>query len=333
LEHLNRSQLQGVLAHEFSHIVNGDIRINVQALGALQGIEAIASAARCLLRIGISRGVNGSMLATAFGCVLWPVGQIGVLFGSLARMALNRQREFLADAAAVQFTRDPQGLGSALKLIAAHALQGRMESSAAQSASHLFFAEGVPALGRLLASHPPIELRIQRLDPAWDGTLPSFLPAHATGMDRAETDRCCDEVGCDELDVAVPDTRAAMAAENQTVAASSPAAAPDFSDVSRVGASGFAEDVGIALAEEKVAQAVGRIASPSCETPAAEGSLSRPGDISEADKQAYLKAIARAIADPNRRPYDPRVTHWPTLAATAAAIFFAWMIFSWLTSR
>jgi len=332
LEHLNRSQLQGVLAHEFSHIVNGDVRINVQALGALQGIEAIASAARYLLRIGILRGVNGSMLATAFGCALWPVGQIGVLFGSVARMALNRQREFLADAAAVQFTRDPQGLGSALKLIAAHALQGRMESSAAQSASHLFFAAGRPALGRLLASHPPIELRIQRLDPAWDGTLPTFLPAHATSMDWAETDRSCDEVACDELDAAVPNTRAATAAESHTVA-SSPAAAPDFSGFPRVGAGGLTYDGCVALAEEKVAQAAGRIASPSFETLAAAGSPSRQGNISEAEEQAYLEAIARAIADPNRRRYDPQVTHWPTLAATAAALLVAWMILSWLTSR
>jgi len=273
------------------------------------------------------------MLATAFGCALWPVGQIGVLFGSLARMALNRQREFLADAAAVQFTRDPQGLASALKLIVAHALQGRMDSSAAQSASHLFFAEGRPALGRLLASHPPIELRIQRLDPAWEGTLPTFLPADATGMDRAETNRRCDEVECDELDVEVPNTRAAMTAEARSVTPSSPATATDFSDVSGLGAGGLAGDVGIALAEEKAAQAVGRIASPSCETPAAEGGLSRQGNISEADKQGYLEAIARAIADPNRRPYDPQVTHWPTLAATAEAIVVAWMIFSWLTSR
>ena len=108
LDYLDRSQLQAVLAHEFSHIVNRDVRINVQTLGALQGIEAVASIARHFRRMGISSGINGSMLATAFSIVLWPVGQIGVLFGSLARMALNRQREFLADAAAVQYTRNPR---------------------------------------------------------------------------------------------------------------------------------------------------------------------------------------------------------------------------------
>ena len=194
LEHLNRSQLQGVLAHEFSHIVNRDVRINVQTLGALQGIEAIASAARYLLRMGVSSGVNGSMLATAFGCVLWPVGQIGVLFGSLARMALNRQREFLADAAAVQFTRYPEGLSSALKLIAGHARQGQMESGAAQTASHLFFAEGTSSLGCLLSSHPPIEMRIRRLDPEWDGVLPIVLPIQATPVDPPDNDQVHDQV-------------------------------------------------------------------------------------------------------------------------------------------
>ena len=334
LEHLNRSQLQGVLAHEFSHIVNGDVRINVQALGALQGIEAIASAARYLLRIGVSSSGGGSMLATAFGCVLWPVGQIGVLFGSLARMALNRQREFLADAAAVQYTRDPQGLASALKLIAAHAVQGRMASSAAQSASHSFFAEGIPALGRLLASHPPIESRIQRIDPAWDGTLPASLPAQcAPGIVRMESDPRCDDVECDELRAAVSNTGAAMTAESQIIAPWSPDFAQDCSDVSGMGAGGLAEVGAVALADEKVAQAVGTIASPSCETPAMERGPSRLGDISEADKLAYLESIARANADPNRRSYDPQVTHWPTLAAAAAALFVAWMLFSWITSR
>ena len=177
LEHFGREQLQGVLAHEFSHIVNGDVRMNCKTLGALRGIEAIASAARYLLRMGASPGVNGSMIPLAFGFVLWPVGQIGVLFASIVRMSLNRQREFLADAAAVQFTRYPEGLSSALKLIAGHAHHGRIQSAAAQSSSHLFFAEGASPLGRLLMSHPPLEVRIRRLDPQWDGVLPTFLPA------------------------------------------------------------------------------------------------------------------------------------------------------------
>ena len=162
-----------MLAHEFSHIVNRDVRINVQTLGALQGIQAIASASTYLLRMGVAYSINGSTVATAFGYALWPVGQIGVLFGSLAKMALNRQREYLADAAAVQFTRHPEGLSSALKLIAAHAYQGKMESHVAQTASHLFFAEGTSPLGCLLSSHPPIEERIRLLDPEWDGVLPS----------------------------------------------------------------------------------------------------------------------------------------------------------------
>jgi Zn-dependent protease with chaperone function len=179
LEHLNRSQLQGVLAHEFSHIVNLDVRINVQTLGALQGIEAVASVARFLVRLGQTSSMQLSFLPTIFGCLLWPVGQIGVFFGALARMAINRQREFLADAAAVQFTRSAEGLSSALRLIEAHERQGRLESKAARHASHFFFADGSVALGGLLRSHPPIELRIQRLDPSWKGmasTAPAATP-------------------------------------------------------------------------------------------------------------------------------------------------------------
>ena len=161
LEHLDRAQLQGLLAHEFSHIVNGDVRINIQTLGALQGIEAIASAASYLLKLGVSSGVNGSMLATAFGCVLWPVGQIGVLFGSLARMALNRQREYLADAAAVQFTRNPDGLSSALKLIAAHDFHGTNEIGNLPRDKSLFLRGGN------IATRVPIEVPSSDREPHW----------------------------------------------------------------------------------------------------------------------------------------------------------------------
>jgi Zn-dependent protease with chaperone function len=293
LEHLNRSELQGVLAHEFSHIVNRDVRINVQTLGALQGIEAIASAANYLLRMGVSSGVNGSMLATAFGGVLWPVGQIGVLFGSLARMALNRQREFLADAAAVQFTRYPEGLSSALKLIATHERQGRMTSEAARAASHFFFAEGTPSLGRLLSSHPPIELRIRRLDPEWDGVLPIALPAHAVEiLDRPESDRCCDEVETATRHAPMTDC-----GESGTVAPLPTATAPIPPD-----------------------------APEADETRSAE-----QGGIFEADKQAFLETLTRVRTSSTRREYDPSVTHWPTLVAAAAAVLGGLILFSLLT--
>jgi hypothetical protein len=192
----------------------------------------------------------------------------------------------------------------------------------------------MPALGRLLASHPPIESRIQRIDPAWDGTLPTSLPAqYATGIDRMATDRCRDGVECDDLRAAVSNTGAALAAESQIIAPWPPDFAPYCADVSVMSAGGLAEVGAIALAEEEVAQRADRIASPSCDTPAMECRLTRPDNISEAEKQAYLEAIARANAGPSRRPYDPQVTHWPTLAAAAAALFVAWMLFSWITSR
>jgi Zn-dependent protease with chaperone function len=171
LDMLDRSQLQGVLAHEFSHILNRDVQLNLKTLGILDGIEAIASVARYLGRMSRSSTTQAAPLAAVFAAVLWPIGKIGWLFGLLAKMALNRQREFLADAAAVQFTRNPEALADVLKLIAAHERGAEVESNAAQLASHLFFAQGTCGFANLLRSHPTLEERIVRLQPDWDGQL------------------------------------------------------------------------------------------------------------------------------------------------------------------
>ena len=296
LEHLNRGELQGVLAHEFSHIVNLDGRINVQTLGVLQGMEVVAAGARFLLGMGVGSGVFGSMMATVFGYVLWPVGQIGVLFGSLARMALNRQREFLADAAAVQYTRDPEALSSALKLIAGHAYQGQLVSSAAQSACHLFFAEGTSALRAALSSHPPLEERIRRLDPEWDGVFPIALPvAVAAVLDNQ------DQPPPGEVTSAIGTTPVAAATYEQPPA--SPPK-PGTAIQSSVPCPGSRQDGGAA-----------------------------DGIVSEADKQAFLKTLAAVRAGRSQPVYSPQVTHWPTLVATFAAVIVASAAFTWLTSR
>jgi len=290
LEHLDRSQLQGVLAHEFSHIVNQDVRINVQTLGALQGIEAIASAAKYLLRMGVSSGLHGSMLAIAFECVLWPVGQIGILFGSIAKMSLNRQREFLADAAAVQFTRYPEGLSSALKLIAEHARQGQMESGAAQTASHLFFAEGTSPLGSLLRSHPSLEMRIRRLDPGWDGVIPITLPDCAAELLGQKGDRVDNDV-----DVVESLTGAARSTKQQPLRQQPPPRVQHPSDdTSKAAVIGSAID----------------------------------GGISEANKQAFLETLASVSASHSPRKYNPDVSHLPTLLAAAAAVIGASAVFA-----
>ena len=299
LECLDRSQLQGVLAHEFSHIVNRDVSINMLTLGALQGVETVASAARKLLDMGVNSGVQGSMLATTFGTVLWPVGQIGVLFSALAKMALNRQREYLADASAVQFTRNPEGLSSALQLIAGQQTHGGLRSSAAQAASHLFFTEGTLPLSDLLSSHPPLTARIRRLDPEWDGVIPTALPDHVASLIQ-QPEVCAPEPEI-TTDSAGPciESRDEM---GQTVAlhGQSPNAKTVLSDdsVSADNAPATTEDI-----------------------------------VSDADKQALLETLAAVRANRVDRKYDAQITHWPTLAATAAAVICLSYAFSWLTTR
>jgi Zn-dependent protease with chaperone function len=182
VERLQRHQLQGVVAHEFSHIRNGDMRLNIRLLGILTGIQAISFVAQYLIRLGsspksASREVGGSgkhplgmALALVFGVVLWPIGQIGSLFALLITSAVNRQREFLADASAVQFTRDPDGLREALSILLEEEDGSRLNGAAARVASHMFFAGG-GSWQRLVATHPPLEERIRRLESA-GGNLP-----------------------------------------------------------------------------------------------------------------------------------------------------------------
>ena len=174
IDKLKRHQLQGVIAHEFSHIANGDMRLNIRLLGILAGIQAITYVARFLLKLAMpgtdakSSGKNplGMDLALVFGIAIWPIGQIGAAFAMLIHMAVNRQREFLADATAVQYTRDPQGLCEALAMLLEEETGSRVIGPGAQLASHMFFASAGGAWERLLESHPPIGERIRRLDPS-----------------------------------------------------------------------------------------------------------------------------------------------------------------------
>ncbi len=185
LEKLSRDELQGVVAHEFSHILNGDMRLNTRLIGLVFGILVLAIAGRMLLRWGYlsggsSRDRNGSPILIA-GIVLAVVGSIGVFFGKLIKSAISREREFLADAAAVQFTRNPAGLAGALKKVAG--VGSKLTSPNAEEASHLFFGDGVGSWFSLMATHPPIEVRIKRIDPSFDG---SSMPPPAEVMDRTQ---------------------------------------------------------------------------------------------------------------------------------------------------
>ncbi|MFP4072010.1 MAG: M48 family metallopeptidase [Desulfovibrionales bacterium] len=185
MERLTRDELQGVVAHEFSHILNGDMRINLRLMGLIFGLTLITVAGSFLLRSSRFRTSRkgGANVLPLIGIGLLVAGSIGTFFGSMIRAAVSRQREYLADSSAVQFTRYPQGLAGALKKIGA--VGSKVGSSHAAEASHLFFGKAVSsALDFSMATHPPLEKRIRLLDPSWDGTFPSVEQAIAS---RAET--------------------------------------------------------------------------------------------------------------------------------------------------
>lgn len=169
LEKLNRAELQGVVAHEFSHIFNGDMRINIRLMGVIFGITVLAILGRKLLnsqRRGISRSnrENGSAIALA-GVALMLVGYIGLFFARWMKSALSRQREYLADASAVQFTRDPSGIAGALKKIAAHQHSSYLVGES-EEVSHMLFGSGAKSL--MFATHPPLVERIGRIEKNFD---------------------------------------------------------------------------------------------------------------------------------------------------------------------
>jgi Zn-dependent protease with chaperone function len=182
IELLDREQLQGVIAHEFSHILNGDMRLNLRLMGWVFGILCIAYVGYMCLRVRSSGRDRGTVALV--GLALLIIGGIGLFFGKLIKAAVSRQREFLADAAAVQFTRNPGGLAGALKKIGGAQYGSRLESGAAEEASHMFFGNGLgESWLNLLATHPPLEERIRLLDSAFDGRFQRVeLPIEAASI-------------------------------------------------------------------------------------------------------------------------------------------------------
>ncbi len=174
LRELNREELQGVIAHEFSHILNGDMTTNIRLIGVLHGIHVLALVGRKLLSgTRVRRGKNQSALPfIALGLMV--IGYIGVFFSRLIKAAISRQREYLADASAVQFTRNPLGITGALKKIAGiH--PSTIQNSQAEMVSHMFFESGIRFRFAWFLTHPPIEQRILRLDPSINPHIIEFL--------------------------------------------------------------------------------------------------------------------------------------------------------------
>ncbi len=170
LEQLNRDELQGVIAHEFSHILNGDMRLNLRLIGILHGILLIGLAGRIMMRSAGSsrsrRNSKGSGGIVIAGLVLFIVGYTGLLFGRLLRAAVSREREFLADASAVQFTRNPSGIAGALRRIGQPLHGSHIRSEAAAEAAHLFFGSALRASALNFSTHPPLKERIRRIENA-----------------------------------------------------------------------------------------------------------------------------------------------------------------------
>lgn len=171
LDLLDRSELQGVIAHEFSHILNGDMRINLRLMAILHGILVIGIIGAHLLRGSSYRRSNERGSAAALALALVVIGYTGTFFGQLIKAAVSRQREFLADAAAVQYTRSTNGIAGALKKIAGHQSGSTMEQPSAEENSHLFFGSFKQFALGAMATHPPLDKRIKALDPSWDGQV------------------------------------------------------------------------------------------------------------------------------------------------------------------
>ncbi len=172
LETLSRDELQGVIGHEFSHILNGDMWLNIKMIGVLSGIVFIGGIGGFLMR-NAPRSEDGKATAGLFamGLVLFLIGYVGMFFARLIKAAVSRQREFLADASSVQFTRNPEGIAGALDQIRASGRGALIANRYAEDMSHMYFGQGISVwMSGLLATHPSIEERIARVRPGFQAT-------------------------------------------------------------------------------------------------------------------------------------------------------------------
>jgi len=182
METLNREQLQGVIAHEFSHIHNGDMRLNIRLIGILHGILVLGIIGYYMMRSGAHSRKNGAGMA-GLGIGLVVVGYAGTFFGNMIKAAVSRQREFLADASAVQFTRNPDGIAGALINIGASQYGSNIEHPETSEISHCLFGAGMRSFySGLFATHPPLEERIKRVKPSWDGKFVANKPKVKQGQ-------------------------------------------------------------------------------------------------------------------------------------------------------
>ncbi len=196
LDAFSRDELQGVIAHEFSHILNGDMRLNTRLIGALFGITYIAHFGHLILDNSnstrhVSRSSSDSnkgfavIILIAIVCLV--LGWLGTLFGNMIKAAISRQREFLADASAVQFTRNDQGIAGALKKIGSNVQGSTLNTKASDEMSHMMFGQSkLSGFSSLFATHPPLDERIRRIEPNWDGIYAQHSHAQSTAFDNEQ---------------------------------------------------------------------------------------------------------------------------------------------------
>ncbi len=206
---LNRDELQGVVAHEFSHIFNGDMRLNLRLVGVLGGVMGLGILGLGTLRV-LAYGSDGNefrnhssssssssdddgdkiVIGIWMGAIaLTIIGYVGVFFGRMIKAAISREREFLADASALQYTRQPDGIGGALKKI--YLMGSNLANVRAEQFSHFLFGQGFGQQGSVLATHPPIVERIKRIYPNFD---PEVYREEARRLNKMATPRTADEV-------------------------------------------------------------------------------------------------------------------------------------------
>lgn len=191
LDRLNRDELQGVIAHEFSHVLNGDMRLNLRLIGVLFGILVLGIIGRkVLFNVRGGRNSKGAGAILMIALVIMICGYVGVFFGRLIKAGVSRQREYLADASAVQFTRQAAGIAGALKKIGGLIDGSKIVGADGEEMSHMFFGDGV-GYSALFATHPPLVKRIKALEPSFDENALDALSVRwaQTPPDGAEEDR------------------------------------------------------------------------------------------------------------------------------------------------
>lgn len=221
LELLDRDELQGVIAHEFSHILNGDMKLNIRLMGVLFGIMALGLVGKLAFRGSYYTSIVGSrrnrshpaVMLIGLGLVI--LGAIGVFFARIIKAGVSRQREYLADASAVQFTRQTDGIANALKKIGGYSEGSAINATDPEEVSHMLFGSGA-SLSGMFATHPPLVERIQALDPGFSETdFPRVDPRRRHVETATESRHAAFSGG-----VAVPITSDVTAGLAETIAAS-----------------------------------------------------------------------------------------------------------------